>query len=118
MVPGLRFGYPVGEAPHHHDQLHLPVDHVARELDRVERAAQRRGVLREDGGDRREIHARLGGVARVVEADREHLARCGRRGAQRELVERLHVARCRAGPGTQLGPLLEPRRRVGAEASV
>jgi hypothetical protein len=57
VVPAVGLVDPVGPPAHDHDQLDLPVDHLARQLDVGEGRSERRRVLGEHRGDRRQVHA-------------------------------------------------------------
>ena len=91
--PGVGLGDAVGPRADDGDELDLPVDGVADDLDVVERAGERRRELRERGRHLGHGHARLLGVAAVVEADGEHLPRA-------------------AGPGTGVAPRRAARSPV------
>ena len=93
VPPRAGLGDAIREGTDNGDELHLPVDGVAGDLDVVERTGQRRGKLREGGGHIRHDHAGLFSVAAVVDADGEHLPWSGHRIAQRGLHER-SACRC------------------------
>src|SRR3546814_7472296 len=66
---------PIGEGADHGDELDLPIDGPADDLDVVERSGERCRELSEGGRHARDGHAGLPGVAPVVQSDGEHLPR-------------------------------------------
>ena len=87
VAPPVGLGDAVGAPADHRDQLDLPVDGLADDLDVVERTAERRRELGERRRDLGHRHARLLRVAAVVEPDREHLTGPGDRAAEVGLDE-------------------------------
>ena len=118
VAPRVGLGDAVGAPTDHDDQLHLPVDAAAHDLDVVEGTAEAGGVLREGGRHLGQRHPALLGVAPVVEADGEHLPWRGHRTAEVGLDERVG----RGGDGRrevdERVPVVVDAAEVGTEATV
>ena len=112
--PAVALGHLVGAPADDEHELDLPVDELAGQHDRGVGPGEARRELRERRRELRDVESGLGGVAGVVDADREHLAGPGHRREQRRLVQRSGRRR-RRGPRLQLVPSLVDRLRVRRE---
>jgi hypothetical protein len=117
-VSTRRFVDTVGPLPADGDELDLPVDGLADDLDVVERTGERRGELRERRRDVRDRHAGLLGVRAVVDPDGEDLPRRRYGGAEVGVHEGPRGGRDRRCELDERRPVVVDGHGVGPESAL
>jgi hypothetical protein len=119
VAPRVGFGNVARLDADDRDELDLPVDAVGGDVDRCAGPDDAGRELGEGQRHRRQVEARLLGVHRVVEAEREHLPWPGDRRGEGSGIVRLAMSVAEArGPGDERVPVLVHGLRVAREPPV